>query len=96
KRAAELGKLFLEQLQGIVGGDVVLAVRGKGLMFGIDLAGPEVAAEIQDRLIEKGFIVCNRGALFRIDPPLIIEPDIFQAFIDAFTEAVHTIGRRSP
>lgn len=95
-RAAELGRQFLEQLQGLVDGEVVLAVRGKGLMFGIDLAGPDMAGKIQDQLLEKGFIVCNRGALFRIDPPLITEPDIFQGFIEAFADAAHTIGRKSP
>jgi len=41
-------------------------------MFGVDLVNAKIGDEIFDELIENGFIVCNRGALFRIDPPLII------------------------
>lgn len=96
-RAAELGARFLERLQGLVDHELFLAVRGKGLMFGLDLDGPETAGEIQDRLLEKGYIICNRGSLFRIDPPLIIHTDTLQGFVDAFADCLDIIrGKSAP
>jgi len=53
-------------------------------MFAGELASEQVGDEIYDELIEKGYIVCNRGSLFRIDPPLTISEDEFGEFIDAF------------
>ena len=35
-------------------------------MFALDLVSEQVGDEIYDELIEKGYIVCNRGSLFRI------------------------------
>ena len=59
-------------------------MRGRGLMFGIDLRDAVLADRIHADLIEEGFIVCNRQALFRIDPPLTIRPAEFDLFVQAF------------
>jgi acetylornithine aminotransferase len=83
-KAAQKGEAFLSQLLSHVDGKVVLGVRGRGLMFAVDLASEEVGDEIYDALIDNGYIVCNRGSLFRIDPPLTITEDEFGQFIDAF------------
>ncbi len=82
--AKKKGKTFLSQLSGLVDNEIVLGVRGRGLMFAVDLVNEQVGDEIYDELIEKGFIVCNRGSLFRIDPPLIISETEFGRFIDVF------------
>ncbi len=80
--AAKKGKAFLSQLNMLVDNEIILGVRGRGLMFAVDLVSEEVGDEIFDELIEKGFIVCNRGSLFRIDPPLTISAAEFGKFID--------------
>jgi len=86
--AAVKGEVFLSRLKALVDGKVVLAVRGKGLMFGIDLGSPEIGDEIYNELIGKGYIVCNRSALFRIDPPLAITEAEFFEFVSAFKNLV--------
>jgi acetylornithine/N-succinyldiaminopimelate aminotransferase len=70
--AAEAGAELLAQLEQLVDGAVLRAVRGRGLMIAVDLADAEITDEIHDRLIESGYIVGNRGTSFRIDPPLAV------------------------
>ncbi|MCP4433712.1 MAG: aminotransferase class III-fold pyridoxal phosphate-dependent enzyme [Gammaproteobacteria bacterium] len=82
--AEKKGKYFLSQLNRLVDNKIVLGVRGKGLMFAVDLVNEQLGDEVFDELIEQGFIVCNRGSLFRIDPPLTISDEEFGKFIDAF------------
>ncbi|MCG8426690.1 MAG: aminotransferase class III-fold pyridoxal phosphate-dependent enzyme, partial [Chromatiales bacterium] len=82
--AEKKGKVFLSQLKRLVDNEIVLDVRGRGLMFAVDLINEKIGDEIFNELIEKGFIVCNRRSLFRIDPPLTISEAEFSKFIDAF------------
>jgi len=51
-------------------------------MFGIDLCDKITGDKIYEKLLEKGYIVCNRGGLFRIDPPLIIKEAEFRGFVN--------------
>jgi acetylornithine/N-succinyldiaminopimelate aminotransferase len=78
------GAIFLSQLESLVDHEIILAVRGRGLMFAMDLADKDIADKIHNGLIKKGYIVGNRGASFRIDPPLIMTESEFTQFIDAF------------
>ena len=94
--AALKGKEFLSQLYSLVDNEIILEVRGKGLMFAVDLVNKKVGDEIHDELIERGFIVCNRGALFRIDPPLTILKSDFSKFIDAFAAIVDEKRKLKP
>lgn len=82
-RAALLGEKFLQELQTLTNSRSVTEVRGRGLMFAVEFAERRVGDRIYDRLLEMGYIVCNRGGLFRIDPPLIIGEADFLGFIDA-------------
>lgn len=86
--AERKGKLFLSQLNALVDNEIVLGVRGRGLMFAVDLINEQVGDKIYDELIEKGFIVCNRGSLFRIDPPLTISEAEFGKFTEVFDAIV--------
>ena len=86
--AREKGEMFLSQLASLVDGEIVLEVRGRGLMFAVDLGSEQMGTELYDELIRKGFIVCNRGPLFRIDPPLTITEGEFGEFIDTFTAII--------
>ena len=86
--AEKKGEAFFSQLNSLVDNEIVLDVRGRGLMFAVDLVSEQVGYEIYDELIEKGYIVCNRGSLFRIDPPLTINEDEFGEFIDTFATII--------
>ncbi len=78
------GKIFLSQLNKLVDNKIILGARGKGLMLAVDLVHEQVGDEIYDELIEKGFILCNRRSMFRIDPPFTISEAEFGKFIDTF------------
>jgi acetylornithine/N-succinyldiaminopimelate aminotransferase len=82
------GAIFLSQLESLVDHDIVLAVRGRGLMFAMDFVDEDIADGIHDELIKKGYIVGNRGTSFRIDPPLIMTESEFTQFIDAFKSII--------
>lgn len=83
-QAAQKGAKFLDKLQSLVDGKIILAVRGRGVMFGLDLVNEEIGNDIYQQLLDNGYIVCNRNALFRIDPPLIITESEFEEFIEVF------------
>ena len=87
-KAEKMGKAFLSQLESLVDDKIVLGVRGRGLMFAVDLASEQIGSEIYDDLIKNGYIVCNRGSMFRIDPPFIIKEKEFGEFVDAFAAIV--------
>jgi len=81
QRAAVVGKKFLEELRSLTKSGHVTEVRGRGMMLAIDFSSKEVGDGIYERLLEKGYIVCNRGGTFRIDPPLMIDEHDFLEFI---------------
>lgn len=83
-KAEQKGSRFLTQLKSLIDNKTVLAVRGRGLMFAVDLSDKEVTEKIYTDLIEHGYLVGNRGSSFRIDPPLIITETEFDEFINAF------------
>jgi acetylornithine aminotransferase len=87
-KAEQKGQVFLSQLESLVDNEIVLDVRGRGMMFAMDLANKDVADEIHNDLIKRGYILGNRGTSFRIDPPLILTEAEFNGFIDAFKTAI--------
>ncbi len=60
-------------------------------MFAIDLANEKTTNEIYDKLIEHGYIVCNRGSFLRIDPPFTITEKQFSEFVDTLSFIVASI-----
>ena len=86
--AQQKGEKFISRLNALVDNEIVLEVRGRGLMFAVDLVNEQVAEEIYDQLIDQGYIVCNRGALFRIDPPLTITEGEFGNFVDTLVAII--------
>ena len=57
-------------------------------MFAVDLVNANVGDEIHNDRIDKGYIEGNRGASFRIDPPLILTVSEFEGFIDTFKTVI--------
>lgn len=86
--AEKNGKRFLQELENLVDGNVITEVRGRGLMFAIDFADEKKCEATYKKLIENGFIVCYRGNLLRIDPPLIIEVEEFMKFIEVLSKLI--------
>jgi acetylornithine/N-succinyldiaminopimelate aminotransferase len=69
----EIGSYFLEKLHDLKERhDVIVDVRGKGLMLGVELSVP--GDDIVKSIMEKGvFINCTNGNVLRFVPPLIID-----------------------
>jgi acetylornithine/N-succinyldiaminopimelate aminotransferase len=73
-RVQALGERLRAGLSGLPG---VAAVRGRGLMVGIDLAPDRSAPEIAQRaLLEQRLVVNATGpATIRLEPPLVVTED---------------------
>ncbi len=84
KKAQAMGPGFLEKLDTLKDNKNIIDVRGRGLMFALDMASEETGDRLFRKLVDKGYIVCNRKGLFRIDPPLTIKQEEFNSFIKDF------------
>ncbi len=73
-RVRSLGERIRETASSWTENEVVRAVRGVGLMWGIELSVP--AAPVVARSLEAGLLVLTAGEhVLRLLPPLTIEPD---------------------
>nr|WP_030290658.1 ornithine--oxo-acid transaminase [Streptomyces katrae] len=77
QRATELGDHLHRELNLLVGGGAVTAVRGRGLWAGVDIApGHGTGREISEALMERGVLVKDtHGSTIRIAPPLVISKE---------------------
>ncbi len=77
ERAARIGGVIMERLNRLVGGNVV-AVRGIGLLIGIEMASFDLARRLVEKSIASGVIVnwtLNCDRVVRLAPPLTIGED---------------------
>jgi acetylornithine/N-succinyldiaminopimelate aminotransferase len=86
-RARDLGELAMEafrKIQTALPGTIT-AVRGQGLMIGIELSAP--GEEVHAELRERGYI-CNlaHGKVLRLLPPLVISENDLLAFAAALED----------
>jgi 4-aminobutyrate aminotransferase/(S)-3-amino-2-methylpropionate transaminase len=92
-RAAETGALALERLRnGLAGQPQVVAVRGSGLMIGIELTSGERAGAVVRAALERGVILlpCGKdGCVISITPPLSISP---RALLPALDDLIALIA----
>jgi acetylornithine aminotransferase/acetylornithine/N-succinyldiaminopimelate aminotransferase len=82
------GKYFFEQLQSLAKHhSVIVEVRGKGLMLGMELANPELAKYVVAQMLERHIII-NRTSetVLRFLPPFIIEPKQIDQAVQALDE----------
>lgn len=70
----------------------VRAVRGAGLLLGLELEPGVRAAELRDRLLQHGVLTgtCNDPSVLRLSPPLTLEPRDAHRFGDAL-QALATV-----
>ena len=101
ERCREIGTYFMEGLWALQATcncfratyHCIHDIRGRGLMMAVEFH-PELELDLMDRLwrhcLEEGFIIARRPGLrvFRIDPPLTIERQTIDAFLEAFDRAI--------
>ncbi|MGR4883094.1 ornithine--oxo-acid transaminase [Streptomyces sp. LARHCF249] len=77
QRATELGDHLHRELNLLVGGGAVTAVRGRGLWAGVDVDPSRgTGREISEKLMERGVLVKDtHGSTIRIAPPLVISKE---------------------
>ena len=88
ERAAELGPWFENKLRAI-GSPLIRAVRGKGLMIGVEIdPGYATAREVCERLLTHGILTKDtHDTVVRFAPPLIIE----KAELDVAVEQLRAV-----
>ncbi len=90
--AAKVGKYFKEKLAGLKSKypDLVTAVRGEGLLLGMELSRP--GKPVVDAALAAGLIInCTAGNVIRLVPPLIVseeEIDIAVSVLDKVLAAL--------
>ncbi|OEJ33387.1 ornithine--oxo-acid transaminase [Streptomyces subrutilus] len=77
QRATELGDHLHRELNLLVGGGAVMAVRGRGLWAGVDIEPSHgTGRQISEKLMERGVLVKDtHGSTIRIAPPLVISKE---------------------
>jgi acetylornithine/succinyldiaminopimelate/putrescine aminotransferase len=86
-KIAETGEWFGKKLRSAKRRckGAIVDVRGRGLMWGVEL--DRDAAEVQRRLLEKGFVVgTSRSNVLRLLPPYIVPRPALSGFIKALEE----------
>jgi 4-aminobutyrate aminotransferase/(S)-3-amino-2-methylpropionate transaminase len=94
ERAQRMGAWLQDTLRARLG-TRVRAVRGAGLLVGVELASGALGLRLVRALLERGYIVLPAGADARVvslTPPLGIEQSQLAAFIDALDTALHELA----
>ncbi|MFF0213966.1 ornithine--oxo-acid transaminase [Streptomyces vinaceus] len=90
QRAAELGDHLHRELNLLVGGGAVTAVRGRGLWAGVDIDPAHgTGRQISEALMERGVLVKDtHGSTIRIAPPLVIGKEDLDWGLDQLREVL--------
>jgi 4-aminobutyrate aminotransferase len=98
ERAAELGAHAMDRMRGLMARAPVIGdVRGRGLLFGIEIvgdretksAGNDIAERIYYRCLEAGLsFKISQGAVLTLSPPLVIAKSDLDRALDIVEAAV--------
>jgi 4-aminobutyrate aminotransferase/(S)-3-amino-2-methylpropionate transaminase len=91
ERAHVLGQMLCEALEPLRSRPEVKAIRGRGLLVGIELDSTERSLACMRALLKRGYITVPAGADARVvslTPPLSISSEQLLGFVTAFTESL--------
>jgi putrescine aminotransferase len=94
RRAAVLGDTLLSGLGRIVDASPArdrIAVRGRGLLLGVELGEPGAVGELFLNLVDRGVLAnhsLNSSTVLRFTPPAIITDTEVETFLAAFADAL--------
>lgn len=96
-RAAELGEYMLKGLRDIARDypQLVLEIRGKGLLIGIEFHTDEIGYEVSKGLFDNGVLVAGtliNAKTIRIEPPLTITCEEADRVFAAFRKALELVN----
>jgi putrescine aminotransferase len=96
-RADKLGRVLHDELGHVlheVLGDRVAAIRGVGLLIGIELDVPGLAGELLIELMTAGVVAnhsLNADRVLRLTPPAVLDDHEVQFLLDAFERAARAV-----
>ncbi len=98
QRAASMGAYMIEGLRKAVRGheDVVVDVRGKGLLIALEFADDAVGFAVSKHLFDNGVLVAGtlvNARTVRVEPPLTIEKAQADRVFTILTDALETLAR---
>jgi 4-aminobutyrate aminotransferase-like enzyme len=97
ERAARLGALLGPRLQELAArSSVVTAVRGRGLLWGLELATPELAGALAAALLTRGVLVLTGGAdgrSLQVAPPLTVAERQLETALEILADAILELSR---
>ncbi|HEX8067909.1 MAG TPA: aminotransferase class III-fold pyridoxal phosphate-dependent enzyme [Thermoleophilaceae bacterium] len=99
ERARRLGARLLAGVEEAVRSgcpELVVDVRGEGLLIGVELAEPGLVGELTLELLARGVIVnhsLNAHAVLRLTPPAVMEEADVEELLDALADAARAVGR---
>ncbi len=90
-KVVERGDYLATRLEGLKEKHrAVEAVRGKGLMVGVELAGP--GAEVVAACMERGYLInCIQDNVLRLAPPLVISREEIDGLVRCLDEVLDTV-----
>jgi acetylornithine/succinyldiaminopimelate/putrescine aminotransferase len=92
-RAAALGERWREQLSSHIG-PALRAVRGRGLLIGLEFATPEMTQSFCSAALARGVILnwtLHRDTVVRLAPPLVICDADSERGLSVIAESIHTL-----
>jgi putrescine aminotransferase len=98
ERTDELGRLLLPALRGVLDGlcpELIVDVRGAGLLIGIEMINEQVAGDFVLELINQRVLVnhsLNAHRVIRLTPPAVLTGSDVDLLMTAFTAAAHTVA----
>ena len=100
QRAAEVGAYFLNGLRAAADGydDLVMEIRGQGLMIGIEFHRDEIGYEASKGIFERGIVVAGtlvNSKTIRIEPPLTISYEEVDYVLKAFKEVLAELRNKA-
>ncbi|MCS7265314.1 MAG: aspartate aminotransferase family protein [Armatimonadetes bacterium] len=96
ENAAQMGKLLMDDLKTLSEqfSDLIVEVRGKGLLIGVEFANEDFAALTAAGLLQSRVLTAytlNNPRVIRLEPPLIVESEHIQIALDAFCDALSQV-----
>jgi len=98
EKSKTVADYFLNELQQLKQKySFIQEIRGRGLMFAIefeDTLADDLLSDLYVQCVQRGFILAKRPGLnvFRLDPPLIIQKEDIDHFLETFDQLLADVG----
>ncbi len=96
EHAAEMGKLLMNGLKTLHEqfSDLIVDVRGKGLLVGVEFANEDFAALTAAGLLQRRILIAytlNNPKVIRLEPPLIVQHQHIERALSAFADSLEQV-----